>query len=180
MPKPIPKRKNKDNKLKGMDTINLGGRPPSYQSITHDELGRRLALLNIPDTEIAAVFGIDHVELVNWQHRYPSLKESISEGREKADGQVVNALHQRAIGFKYKEEVVNKQGDVVELTKYAIPDTQACIAWLSKRHKQWKDKAPDTNIQLSIAQQADSINQLFGLNTPLLDQKSEDKQDHKS
>ena len=134
-----------------------------YDPEYHPLLCYRLALLKLTDPEIASVCGISDHTLWVWKDKYPELSREIDRGRLPADGEVVEALHKRAVGFYYYEECVSKSGEVREVRRYALPDTTAAQFFLSRRNTGWKDKNNTTNVKISIAQQAESINQLFGL-----------------
>jgi hypothetical protein len=162
-------KKNKPRK--DYDKLRLPGEADLIRDITecnynpdwHPELARRLALLKLDTEEIASVFGVCGGTLNLWKQRYPELATAIDAGGLAADSEVVDALYKRALGYKYREEHVTKQGDIVEVNRQALPDVEAIKYYLSRRSQKWKDDKQTNNIKISIAQQAESINQLFGL-----------------
>lgn len=115
----------------------------------YEEQGYRLALLGLKDTEIAKFFNTTEATLNNWKSSHPEFFESLKKGKIDADGQVVKALYNRAIGMTVKTQQAIKVKlskdeetvEVVELKQELPPDTVACIYWLKNRQPdKWRDK----------------------------------------
>lgn len=132
-------------------------RQSSYKA-EYEEQVYKLALLGLKDAEIAKFFCVRESTLNYWKQKYPLFLESLKKGKFDADGEVVKALYNRAIGasikveqaIKVKEVFYNDKGkkykekekvEVVELTQEVPPDTTACIYWLKNRQPdKWRDK----------------------------------------
>ncbi|MGF3075727.1 helix-turn-helix domain-containing protein [Facklamia sp. P12955] len=95
----------------------------------------------LTDRQISHNIGVSEQTLNNWKKKYPSIFESLKKGKAVVDRQVENALLKNALGYKYTEEMVTNKGEVVEVKKYAPPNTTAQIFWLKNRKpKEWRDK----------------------------------------
>ena len=107
------------------------------------ELAYKLSLLGLVDVQIAEFFGCAKSTLNNWKKDHPEFFEAIKKGKLPVDAEVANSLLKRSMGFYYEDEVITKNGPVT-VTKYCIPDTTACLAWLNNRQpeywRQRKDK----------------------------------------
>jgi transposase-like protein len=103
------------------------------------------------DTQIAENIGIVPSTLYEWKKKYPEFSEALKAGKEVADAQVFNALHQSAIGFHYLEEAVTNTGEVVTVKKYSKPNVTAQIYWLKNRvPDDWRDKQEIEQINKNI------------------------------
>ena len=106
-----------------------------------------LTLLNgwardgLTDEQIANNMGIATGTIYEYKNRFPEIAEALKKGKEIVDMEVENALLKRALGYRYVEEVLTKEGDVVEVEKVVQPDTTAQIFWLKNRKPAvWRDK----------------------------------------
>lgn len=100
-----------------------------------------LARRGLNDSELIEALGISNFTFYRYIKEEPKFSNALKKGRHKSLSNVENALFKAAIGFEYEEEVVNKQGDVVSLKKYAQPSITAQIFILKNRlPKYWKDK----------------------------------------
>lgn len=138
--KPNPKPKGKGSGA---------GRPTKYDPEFHPEWAKKFALLGAIGTEIADNLEIGHQTFEQWKKRYPEFRQSIIDGGAKADAQVADKLHQRAMGyvktveqaFKVKKGKDVEVVEVVTLKQEEAPDTKAASLWLSNRQrKRWKDR----------------------------------------
>jgi hypothetical protein len=134
---------------KTRDKIGGTGRPPKYDPDFHPEWARKFALLGAKGTEIADSLEIPHRTFETWKTKYPEFRQSIIDGGEKADAQVADKLHQRALGytctveqaFKVKKGKDVEVVEVVTLKQEQPPDTKAATMWLSNRQRgRWKDR----------------------------------------
>ncbi len=121
---------------------NEMGRPSSYKP-EYCEQVYRLSLLGLNDKEMAVFLGVTETCLNNWKLKYPEFIESIKNGKEIADGKVVQSLYKRACGIEKTFTVVKyKNGEPYELenTTYYPPDTGAIVFWLCNRtHGKWRN-----------------------------------------
>ena len=123
------------------------GRPTVYEPGC-DETARRLTLLKFTEEQLAEFFGIRMSTLKLWYSKHPSFKAARDEGKDSADGFVVNALMQRALGYTHKSEKIflDRQGQVVraETTEHYPPDATSAMFWLANRHPdKWRLKPGD-------------------------------------
>lgn len=126
------------------------GQPTKHKGKETNDLVYRLSLLGLTDLEMASVLEIDKSTFNNWKHDFPEFLDSVKKGKDAADGQVVEKLHKRAMGYDY-EEVKKEKGksgeyevDKTTTTKKHIPPDVGAIAfWLkNRRGKQWNDRIP--------------------------------------
>ncbi|WP_393965808.1 helix-turn-helix domain-containing protein [Exiguobacterium sp. S22-S28] len=102
-------------------------------------------------SDIAQNMGIGERTLYEWMNLHPQISQSLKRGKAVADEIVQNALFNSAIGFHYDEESLTNDGRVVELKKYAKPNTTAQIFWLKNRKSEWNDKQEmDVNVRTVI------------------------------
>ena len=94
------------------------GQPTSYKADYADQ-AKRLCLLGYTDKELAGFFKVCEATINNWKHEYPKFLESIKEGKEDADCEVVESLYKKA-----------KDGDTTA-TIFGLKNRQA---------KKWRDK----------------------------------------
>lgn len=150
------KRKEKDitEELKELETLsykpakkksdeenNLGGRPTKYRK-EYDEQVYKLCLLNANDKQIADFFEVSEVTINAWKKSSPEFLKSIKKGKIKADSEVAESLHARAVGYSHPDvHISNYQGIITltKITKHYPPDTAAAFIWLKNRQG-WKDK----------------------------------------
>lgn len=122
------------------------GRPTDYKP-EYCEQVRKLCLLGATDKEIALYFGVTEATVNNWKTAYPEFIDSIKDGRENADNNVVNSLYKKATGYDYEEEVLvdvhgmNPKQETRNLKKHMPPSDTAIIYWLKNRQpEKWRDK----------------------------------------
>lgn len=120
----------------------------------------------LTDEEIAKKVGISRSTLSEWKKKYPSLSDTLKNGKEIVDIKVENALLRRALGYSYVERTKEKINNVMvvtkEITKYVPPDTTAQIFWLkNRRPEQWREKrAIDANISIPNDNFIDALSNL--------------------
>lgn len=143
------KRKNR-NPVTGKQSvkrINFTKSPPKTAVSTEiywpDRIDyiRAIAARGLSDEEMAAYLQISPELLASYKAYYPLLNAAIEEGRTKADAEVVAALHKNAVGFEYDtEEVVKTRhgGEILSVTKFMPPDTNAQKFWLTNRNPHWR------------------------------------------
>lgn len=116
----------------------------------------QLSLLGKTDEQMAEVMGININTLNLWKRTYPEFLASMKEGKDKADGEVVESLHKRATGF-WQNEIEYKlyKNKIIEIPvkKYYPPDSWAANKWLSLRCRgEWSEtiKIDHTNTNINI------------------------------
>lgn len=134
-------KKKKNDEKKTTTSTNPVGRPS--EKVPQDVIDKVIKLYvehNATDQEVADSIGI-HVEtLRNWKKKDRNFFWATQEAKVFADSQVEKAMFKRAIGMKFTEQAVTKDG-VIEIEKYALPDVKAQQFWLKNRQpKVWKDR----------------------------------------
>lgn len=146
----------------------VGGAPSKYDPAYADKV-TMLCKLGATDKEIAEFFNVEESTINNWKLAHPEFLESLKKGKIIADAEVANALHKRAVGYKYDEVTfeklavnetgmsIDEEGDIgatkVEaykrkvITKEVPPDVAAANIWLKNRRgkvdkaaQRWADK----------------------------------------
>ncbi len=127
------------------------GRKSRYNAKMHPRRATELVELGLTDKELAEAFGVHVDTIYEWQKRYPEFSESIKRAKEKPDGEVVAALHKRAIGYTYDAQEVTAAGEknadgssrvikVVQKKIHVPADPTSMIFWLKNRRPQeWRD-----------------------------------------
>ena len=134
-------------------------RPSKYETEVKDKLPavQGWAMQGLNNEQIAHNLGINIATLYKYKAQHTELNEALKKGREVADFEVVNALHENATGYWRTEQVVsqkktvsyNDQGKrvetiepcIVEVKKWYPPNTTAQIYWTKNRiPKDWSDR----------------------------------------
>jgi hypothetical protein len=142
---PVKKRIKIRTRLPAAAAVAPVGRPPEYKP-EYCELAYRLTLLGLDDDEVAAGIGLAPGYYYEWLKKYPELAEARARGKEIADGEVVQRLYKRAIGYSHEAVKIFMPAGASEpvYAKYIEhfpPDVQAATWWLkNRRPKQWKDR----------------------------------------
>jgi len=93
---------------------------------------------------MADVLGVAEATINNWKLVHPKFLESIRQGKEVADAEVVKSLYHRALGYEHPEDkIFNNGGEplIVPTIKHYPPDTQAATIWLKNRQPDnWRDR----------------------------------------
>ena len=126
------------------DESNKGGRPTKYKEAFNDQVFE-MALLGLSDSQMANILGITEQTLNNWKTEHPMFFESLTQGKENADGKVAKAMYKRALGLTIIEEALTKDGQIVQLRKELPPDTPAAKHWLANRQRKlWANNGEST------------------------------------
>lgn len=113
------------------------------------EQARKLCLLGATDAELADFFNVTETTVNNWKNDYPEFFDSIACAKRLADAQIADALHQRAMGYRWVEQQAFKVKtgqhtetvEIVEVERVVPPDTPAASLWLRNRQPtKWRDK----------------------------------------
>jgi DNA-binding XRE family transcriptional regulator len=130
--------------MEAQDEPNKGGRPTKYKEAFNDQVFE-MALLGLSDSQMANILGITEQTLNNWKTEHPMFFESLTQGKENADGKVARAMYKRALGLTIIEEALTKDGQVVQLRKELPPDTPAAKHWLANRQRKlWANNGEST------------------------------------
>lgn len=99
------------------------------------------ARANFTDVEIAELFGVNECTIHEWKKTHQEFSQALEEGKRIFDnGEVVNALLKRALGFKRVVERLH-EGETVECKEEVPPETSAIKFWLMNREsKLWKER----------------------------------------
>jgi hypothetical protein len=130
--------------MEAQDEPNKGGRPTKYKEAFNDQVFE-MALLGLSDSQMANIIGITEQTLNNWKTEHPMFFESLTQGKENADGKVAKAMYKRALGLTIIEEALTKDGQIVQLRKELPPDTPAAKHWLANRQRKlWANNGEST------------------------------------
>ena len=130
--------------MNSQDEPNKAGRPTKYKEAFNDQVFE-MALLGLTDTQMATIIGVNQDTFNEWKKVYPSFSESLTQGKENADGKVAKAMYKRALGLTIVEEALTKDGQIVQLRKELPPDTPAAKHWLANRQRKlWANNGEST------------------------------------
>lgn len=108
----------------------------------------------LTDEEIAMKMGIARSTLWVWCNKCQAIKTAIIQGRDTMTLAVENMLYKCAMGFKYEEDAVTKDGEVVKVERFQPPSAEAQKFILTNRRKdKWKSKN-EVALEAQIAAQA--------------------------
>ncbi len=124
------------------------GPPPLYDLNRHPVIIRNATRAGLTVEQTAAEAGVSRSLLFNWAKRYPEVAESLKEGREYANGKVVDSLFKRATGYEFieTEATTDTKGSLTRETtrktrKHFPADVKAAVFWLTNRAaEKWKNK----------------------------------------
>jgi len=148
-------------------------RETSYKP-EYDEQARKLCLLGFTDVKLADFFGVCEKTINNWKKEQVSFLQSLKAGKEIADGEVAQALYNRALGYSCPEtKVFNNAAEpekpiTVDIVKHYPPDAPSMAIWLNNRQPElWRqrqtdgdqsaDDTPSLNITFDVAEAAKEI-----------------------
>ena len=106
----------------------------------------RLAMLGMPDQDIAKALGINPSKFRRYKKKHASIRVTLQKGRVISSAHVVKSLYKKANGFSVPEEKLfysAKHNRVMRANtqKYYPPDTVAQIFWLKNNYPDfWRDK----------------------------------------
>lgn len=132
--------------------VDKGGRPEKYKP-EYNEQARKLCLLGYTDKQLADFFNVTETTINNWKHSKDGFFESIKNGKDLADGNVVESAYNRAKGMRVKEQKLiyseTGESEIIELEKDIPPDPTSFIFWLTNRQsdnfkRNRDDKKDDT------------------------------------
>ena len=116
------------------------GRPTKYLP-EYNSLAENYGRLGATDAQLAVFFDVAESTINLWKLKEPTFSESLRRGKEEADQKVVEALYQRAQGYRVKEDKLSNQGEVFACEREVPADITACVFWLKNRQPEsWRDK----------------------------------------
>lgn len=119
------------------------GRNSAYQPEYADQ-ARKLCLLGATDAELANFFEVSERTINRWKGEHPAFRQSIIDGKVKADAEVADSLYRRATGEHVEIEKLVKDGDgnytAMRIKQYIPGDPTAAYKWLlNRRRGDWSD-----------------------------------------
>lgn len=133
-------------KKKPAAELKKRGRKSRFDPNKHPAIVKELAEAGKTNEQIADALGISAVTLNAWMQKNPEFLSAMRDGKQHADGEIVNSLFQRAKGgIKIKEITVIQNPDGTtrkEIKEKEIPpDVVAQKFWLMNRQPEtWRDK----------------------------------------
>ena len=103
------------------------------------------------------MLGIDQVTLDRWKTRHKEFRSAIEHGKTQADAEIAESLFNRARGYTHEATKIfmpagSEAPVYAPYVKHYPPDTNAALAWLSRRQpEKWKDRQ-EVNVTGTIAQ----------------------------
>ena len=124
----------------------------------------------LTNEELAKKMGIGETTLYRWCNTDERIRAAIIRGRDTMTMDVENMLYKCAMGFKYTEQQVTKDGDIVEVERYYEPSQEAQKFILTNRRKdKWKSKQEvaleaqvQAEAQVKLSQADQLADSLFG------------------
>ena len=107
---------------------------------------KSLAMLGMPDKDIAQVLGMRAARFSKYKKQYPSIRITLQKGRIISSANVVESLYKKANGFSVPEvklfySAKNDKVIKAKTNRYYPPDTVAQIFWLKNNFPDfWRDK----------------------------------------
>lgn len=142
----------------GIQPMYIASQTPAIAKVLCERYG-------MTDVQLADVFGVTKSEFSGWKRTFPALYNSIQQGRDLYDGDVVeDALMKLALGYRYiekrTEEIIIRQKSAVMVDgakkyvdvkvpaskvtiteKEVAPDAKAIIFYLTNRKsKRWANE----------------------------------------
>jgi predicted house-cleaning noncanonical NTP pyrophosphatase (MazG superfamily) len=133
-------------KKKAESDLKKRGRKSQFDPNKHPAIVKDLAEKGKTNEQIADILNISTVTLNTWMQKNPEFLSAMREGKQHADGEVIDSLFAKAKGtVKVKEIKVIQNPDGTtrkEITEKEIPpDVIAQKFWLMNRQpKDWRDK----------------------------------------
>lgn len=142
------------------------GRPTLYREEYAEQAYKICLLLGATDAKLAEFFEVDERTINNWKHDYPEFFQSIKNGKEIADANVVESLYKSATGYSHPDtHISNFQGSITEtpITKHYPPNPTSGIFWMKNRQpKRWKDKVEiKEEINLNVFPPREVLQELY-------------------
>jgi len=118
-------------------------RPTKYDKIDLKQV-KKLAIKGFIDTEMCDFFNVCEKTWNNWKTKHPEFLQSLKDGKELPDNNVVRSLYERATGYSHDSiHITNYLGVVTQtpIIKQYPPDPTSIIFWLKNRDPEhWREK----------------------------------------
>lgn len=115
----------------------------------YDQIVRKMMSNGATGYEVSQTLGITQTTFYHWVNKHESFGSAYRLGGVAADKRVEVSLYEKAVGYKWQEEVKTKEYDetgkeiekVTTIEKSAPPDNSAIFFFLkNRRGDKWKDK----------------------------------------
>lgn len=122
----------------------------------------------LSNIEIAKKMGVCEDTFYRWCNQEPRIKSAVMRGRDTMTMDVENMMYKCAMGFKYTEQQVTKDGEIVEVERFYEPSAEAQKFILTNRRKdKWKSKQEvaleaQATVQATVSQADSLAEELFG------------------
>lgn len=128
------------NLAKGLPNGPVKGRP-TLEDPTAPEQAFRMCLLGLNNEQLAKYFDVDISNLQEWIASHVDFREAIKDGRERADGMILNALYHKALGYSHSAVKIfwDPKTDTEKIIPYVErypPDATAAIFLLKNRQRE--------------------------------------------
>lgn len=121
-------------------TNNNQGRT-GYWKPEYVEQAYKLAMLGLTDKQMAEFWGLQVQVIDYWKQQKEDFRAALKRGKIEADAEVAIALHKKACGYDYEEELIfkNKAGEITgrqTVKKHQPADSWAALKWLAIRQRE--------------------------------------------
>lgn len=114
----------------------------------------------LTDVQLCEKMNINVTTLWRWCNQEEKISNTIKHARLYVDYEVENAMFKAAMGYRYTEEQLTKDGDVIEVERYMPPSIEAQKFILTNRKNQkWRSKQ-DLNLNAQVEATVTSNNKL--------------------
>lgn len=91
--------------------------------------------------EIAEMIGVSPKTFNDWRNKCRDLRNAVDVSASMANARVLNSAFKAAIGYDYKEEELDRFGEIHELLKHQAANSTILKFWLMNRMgEDWRDK----------------------------------------
>jgi len=118
------------------------GRPSKFQP-AFSKQAYKLCLLGATNEKLADFFGVAVSTIDKWLAENSEFSGAVKKGRDVADAQVAESLHNRALGYSHRAvKIFVHLGRPIKVpyVEHYPPDTAAAFIWLKNRQpSKWRD-----------------------------------------
>ena len=116
------------------------GRPSKFKE-EFLEQAEEMAMLGLPDKDIALILGVKPLEITRWKVSHPAFDSAIVRGRAIGHKSMTKAMFDCGCGYEREEDIVSvdkKTGKIYRetVTKYYPPNPICQHYYLGNRHKE--------------------------------------------
>lgn len=169
-----------DANKKRITNAEIPGKASAYPPVNKKQV-YKLYLLGLNDERVADILDVSLRQLQNWKKEYPEFLHTIKKAKELTDGEIVNAMRRRALGYKHKATKIfyNAQEDKIVTKEYVErypPDVAAASFLLRNRQPHlFKDKP---EVELDITSTPPVVNVTVHAQEDKLDKLNKDAQEN--